>query len=510
MDTLVSELERGLRQQVAGLEENVRILESVLESMGDGVAVVDEQGKFLLFNAAARRIYGRGPVEGPAEQWSDVYGVFLPDGITPFPADQLPLARALRGESTDQVELSFRNAAHPDGIVVASTGRPLRDPAGRVRGGIVVLRDISLIKQGEVELRETNQRLSHLLADQARHAQQFRILAEMSSLLQATTAIDELCAVVADYMERLFPDAEGTFFVYSASRDDLEQKSCWGGFAAREEAALIKPQECWGLRRGRAHRVHGRAARMRCLHVPASVEYSYLCTPVLGPDETIGLLHLRFDTAEGTPAAHAGPVWDEREQVTATAAEYLGLALVNLRLRLALQQQSIRDALTGLFNRRFLEETLAQEIRRAERKKSSVCVLMLDIDNFKLFNDTHGHAAGDTLLRKFGALLKDSIRGGDIASRYGGEEFTIVLPDTALQDAQRRATQLLEQIAELHVVLNGSTLGGISASAGVSAYPHHAEKPADVLRAADTALYAAKIAGRNRVEVFIRPDVASV
>jgi diguanylate cyclase (GGDEF)-like protein len=510
MDTLVSELERHLRQKVAGLEENVRILESVLESMGDGVVVVDEQGKFLLFNAAARRIYGRGPVDGPADRWSELYGVFQPDGISPFPADQLPLARALRGESTDQVELSFRNPTHPDGIVVSSTGRPLRDERGHVRGGIVVLRDISLIKESQVELRDTNLRLSHLLAEQAHRAQQLRILGDMSSLLQATTAIDELSAVVADYMERLVPDAEGAFFVYSASRDDLEQKSCWGGFLAQEEAPLIRPHECWGLRRGRAHRVHEPTARMKCLHVPSSIGHSYLCMPVLGPDETIGLLHVRFDTAEVTQAAHPAPVWEEREQITATAAEYVGLALVNLRLRLALQQQSIRDALTGLFNRRFLEETLAQELRRALRKQTCVCVLMLDIDNFKPFNDAHGHAAGDTLLREFGALLKDGIRGGDIAARYGGEEFTIVLPDTAVEDAQRRAKQLLEQIKALHVVFNGGTLGGITASVGISAYPAHGEKPVDVLGAADTALYAAKLAGRDRVEVFTRTGVATV
>ena len=218
----------------------------------------------------------------------------------------------------------------------------------------------------------------------------------------------------------------------------------------------------------------------------------------------MGLLHVRFDTAQGTSADHPMPLWEDREQTAATAAEYLGLALVNLRLRLALQQQSIRDSLTGLFNRRFLEETLAQEIRRAERKQSSVCVLMLDIDNFKLFNDTHGHAAGDALLREFGALLKDSIRGGDIASRYGGEEFTVVLPDTALEDSLRRAKQLLEQIKALHVTSNGSTVGGVSASIGVAAYPDHAEMPEEVLRAADRALYTAKTAGKNRAEVFSR------
>jgi len=166
MDSLVSHLEQQLQGRTAALEEKIRILESVLENMGDGVAVANEQGDFLLFNSAARRIYGHGPVDGALERWSEIYGVFRGDGVTPYPADQLPLARALRGDSTEQVELLFRNPAHPDGIFVASTGRPLRDAEGRVRGGIVVLRDISSQKQAEVALRESNQRLSLLLADQ--------------------------------------------------------------------------------------------------------------------------------------------------------------------------------------------------------------------------------------------------------------------------------------------------------------------------------------------------------
>lgn len=500
-DPLATTLEQQLGGRADGLDQRVRILESALESMGDGVAVVDEHGKFLLFNSAARRIYGRDLLDGSVESWPDTYGIFRPDGVTHFPPHELPLARALRGESSDQVELLFRNAAHPEGIFVASTGRPLRDADNRVHGGIVVLRDISLHKRAEIELRDTNQRLSQLVADQARRAEQSRILAEMSSLLQATSTVDELYAVIADYFERLFPRGPGAFFVYSASRDDLEQKACWGGYAALDEPALIRPSECWGLRRGRAHRLDHRSARMRCVHIRAAAAERAICAPVLGPSETIGLLHLRFDEPAPVPQAHEAALWDEREQITVTAAEYLGLALVNLRLRSALQQQSIRDPLTGLFNRRFMEETLTREIRRAQRHHTTVSVLMLDIDHFKLFNDRHGHAAGDAVLREFSALLAEGIRGADIASRYGGEEFTILLPDTAATDAGRKAAQLLERARGLRLTFNGHDVGAISASVGVAAYPGHGEHAQDLLRAADAALYAAKQAGRDRVEI---------
>jgi diguanylate cyclase (GGDEF)-like protein len=488
------------------VDDRIRILESVIENMGDGVAVVDEHGKFVLINAAAKRIYGRGPTDGPIERWSQTYGVLRADGVTPFPADQLPLARALRGEATDQVELLFRNIAHPDGIYVSSTGRPLRDADGRVCGGIVVLRDISTQKRGEVELRETNERLNRLLEDQARRAQQSRVLAEMSSLLQATSAVDELYAVIADYMERLFPGHDGAFFAYSASRDDLEQKSSWGGFPA-EEQPTMKPSECWGLRRGRVHRVDGSLTRMRCAHIPSLIGGSSLCVPVLGPDETLGLLHVRFRAAGDTTRDQA--LWEEREQVASTAAEYLGLALVNLRLRLALQQQSIRDPLTGLFNRRFLEETLPREIRRAQRKRSTLCVLMLDIDNFKSFNDRYGHAAGDNVLREFSGLLIDNIRATDIASRYGGEEFTIVLPDSPVADARNKAELILEKTRALRVTFNGTGLGPISTSIGLAACPEHCDNAQALLRAADQALYAAKQGGRSRVEIFTRGAAAN-
>ena len=504
MNPLITALQRNIDGTPGELRERIRMLESALESMGDGVVVVDQQGQFLLCNSAARRIYGRDPVQGSIERWAELYGVFLPDRLTPFPGHQLPLARALRGELTDQIELFFRNPAHPDGIFVESTARPLRDPDHQIRGGIVVMRDVSLHKQAEVELRETNNRLSLLVAEQARRVEQSRLLAEMSSLLQATATVDELYAVVSDFVERLFPSAHGAFFAYSASRDDLEQKAAWGTYAALQESLLIKPTECWGLRRGRAHRLDAPGSRMRCGHIKSSTDGS-ICAPVLGPDETIGLLHLRFDD---TDVVSFPSPWEEREHLAVTAAEYIGLSLVNLRLRMALQQQSIRDPLTGLFNRRFLEETLIRELRRAQRAKTTVCVLMLDIDYFKQFNDRYGHAAGDIVLREFASVLNDGSRGADVVSRYGGEEFTVLLPDTTIEGGRAKAEKVLEQTRLLRLSFNGVDIGAVTTSIGLAAYPASGEHAEDLLGAADAALYAAKQGGRDRLVISTRAATA--
>jgi diguanylate cyclase (GGDEF)-like protein len=180
-------------------------------------------------------------------------------------------------------------------------------------------------------------------------------------------------------------------------------------------------------------------------------------------------------------------------------SERIALAIVNLRLRETLRDQSIRDPLTELYNRRYLLETMMRELSRANRRKTSIGVMMMDIDHFKIFNDSYGHDVGDHLLQSLGIYLLRNIRGEDVACRYGGEEFVLVLPDTSLKDTMRRAGELREGISRLSVLHAGKTLGGITVSIGVSAFPGHGRTMEALLKAADLALYRAKNEGRNRV-----------
>jgi diguanylate cyclase (GGDEF)-like protein len=495
------ELEERVRERTEELREKTRLLESVLRNMGDGIVVTDKHGQIILFNAAAAHIIGVDEVAAPIEEWVGTYGVLASDGSRPFPTERLPMMRALYGESTDQVELLFRDSYQLEGIYAAVTGRPLRDEQGNIHGGIAVFRDITSSKRAEAQAEETNRKLARLAAEHERNARSFSLLGEMGNMLQAAVKHEELYDVVASYASRLFPDANGALYMYSPSRDDLESVVTWGGFELGEAERVFKPDQCWGLRRGRVHSGGLGSEGMRCFHITQPDECATLCAPVLGQGEILGLLHLRCIEPAASTEVTAPRSMEERERIASSAAEYFGLALANMRLREALRQQSIRDSLTDLYNRRYLEETLTREVSRADRQESSIAVIMIDIDHFKRFNDTFGHEAGDAMLQAFGAFLNGSTRGGDVACRYGGEEFTLILTDTPPEISLRRAEELRENVKSIRAEFAGQPLGPITISIGLAAYPLHAKTKDALLTAADAALYEAKQAGRDRVVV---------
>jgi diguanylate cyclase (GGDEF)-like protein len=198
---------------------------------------------------------------------------------------------------------------------------------------------------------------------------------------------------------------------------------------------------------------------------------------------------------------------DDVRQLAGVLAKQVAWALGNLKLKESLKNQSICDPLTGLFNRRYMEESLEREFSRANRSKTTVAIIMMDIDHFKRFNDTFGHQAGDTLLRSLGDLLKRNTRGQDIACRYGGEEFAIVLSDSNLAGALQRAGILRQQVKQLSVEYAGQLLGAVSVSIGVALFPDHGTTMGDVLRASDQALYCAKREGRDRVSAWTAETV---
>jgi diguanylate cyclase (GGDEF)-like protein/PAS domain S-box-containing protein len=172
-----------------------------------------------------------------------------------------------------------------------------------------------------------------------------------------------------------------------------------------------------------------------------------------------------------------------------------------LKSQALLREQPVRDHLTGLFNRRYMEETLERELLRASRTGLSLGIMMLDVDHFKRFNDTWGHAAGDKILRELGSLLLGHFRGEDVACRYGGDEFVIILLDASLEKTHERANRLCEHTRRLKIQFKGQTFEMITFSVGVATSPENGTTSAEILKAADTALYHVKHEGRGRVVV---------
>ncbi len=393
-----------------------------------------------------------------------------------------------------QSEISFREQVEQD-LQAANDAAELRviqrtaelETANAKLGSEIVER-----QQAEEKLKEANAKLQGSVAELERHNQEAKWLTEMSDLLQACTSMEEAHRTICHIGPKLFPDSEGALYIYSPSRDELEQVLTWGESAQEQAIArAFEADTCWALRRGRPHVVGSLCKGFPC-HADSPAR-SGLCVPLIALGESLGVLYLR-----GKESALSSVF---NQQLASTAAEQIAMALGNLHLRETLRSQSILDPLTGVYNRRFMEETLEREIHRSERNQRELSVLMFDLDRFKQFNDTFGHEAGDALLRELGMTLKAGIRGSDVACRFGGEEFVLILPETTLENARVRAEELREKIRQLTVMHRGQALGIVTMSVGVAAYPQHADTSEGLLRAADSALYRAKSEGRDRVIV---------
>ena len=258
---------------------------------------------------------------------------------------------------------------------------------------------------------------------------------------------------------------------------------------------VFPPTDCWALRRGRVNVGGGPCQEMRCRHMPPQYPGDYLCLPLLAQGETLGMLHVH-DLGDLT-RERAEPL----KTLAVTVGDHISLALANIRLRETLRHQVIHDVLTGLFNRRYLEETLEREIARSRRKGASLGLIMLDLDYFKHFNDTYGHEAGDNLLRTLGNFLASQVRREDVACRYGGEEFVLILAEASQEIVKQRAEDIRREFPKLPVVHRGQVLESVTLSLGVAMFPDHGATGRDVLRAADDVMYRAKAQGRNRVVV---------
>ena len=480
---------RELKQQIAELKragETLSRLAAIVESSDDAIIGTTLEGIITSWNAGAERIYGYAA--------QAVTGRSISILVPPDRSDEVPeiLGRIQRGESVDHYE-TVRVRKDGERLYISLTASPIKDAAGSITGAAVIARDVTEHQQAELALRQANEKLARGLGELEQRTREITLLNELSDLLQTCLTAEEAYAIIGPSARQLFPDDAGGLYIINASRNWVEAVAVWGDLTAREIFTL---DDCWALRRGQTQVLSTGRPGLLCPHLTGSpLPSASICIPMVAQGETLGMLHLQ---SRGDRAAPTRLV-ETTQQLAHVLADSLALALANLKLRETLRSQSIYDPLTGLFNRRYMEETLEREVHRGARNQRPLGIIMIDLDHFKRYNDTFGHAAGDALLRELGHCLKTRIRAGDVACRYGGEEFTILLPDTPMDAARQRAEMLREAANNLVPQYDGQVIGTVTLSLGVAVFPEHGSTADTVLRAADAALYRAKGAGRDQV-----------
>ncbi len=461
-------------------EERYRDL---FENANDMVYTLDLEGNLTSLNKAAERITGYSREEALDMNFLQFVAPEHRDSARRL------LGRRKAGDSptTDEIEIVTREGQ----TIALEISTHLIMHEGKPIGLQGIARDVTERKRTEEALQQAKHKLEAWVDELEQRTREMTLLSEMGDLLRACLTTEEAYTVIVRFAQQIFPVEVGSLYVISSSRNVVEAVAVWGNASRAEH--MFSPEECWGLRRGRVHWVQDTRVGLLCKHLRHPPPEGYLCVPMMAQSEALGVLHLSQPTA--------GRLSEAKQRLAIAMAEHIAMALSNLRLHETLRSQSIRDPLTGLFNRRFMEESLELELRRAVRNSRPLGVIMVDLDRFKNFNDQFGHDAGDTLLRQLGNLLQSNIRAEDIACRYGGEEFTLILPEGNAEITEQRAHALRDAVQKLEVQHRGQPLGRLTASLGVAVFPDHARTAEALLQAADAALYLSKDAGGDTVTI---------
>lgn len=344
----------------------------------------------------------------------------------------------------------------------------------------------------EAELSGTNQKLSGSLQLAERLIQEKHMIDRVAGLLHSCNSIEDAREIIGKEIRQALPDLRGAMYLFRASRNLVEVISHWNEPNALVSAKSFPPEECWALKSGRPHIMRS-PDDVSCGHIDVRVTEAAVCVPMNSHGEAIGVMVVEGSTEQLDEA---------RLDLIFRLVDQIGMSLATLRLQQQLRDQSFRDPLTGLFNRRYLEATIEKDVSRADRYRHSIGLVEIDIDHFKSINDRYGHDAGDLVLKNTSDTLRRHARTEDIACRYGGEEFLLVLSGASQNTTCERAeTVRLAVEKQVATLANGTSVTGTTISLGIAMYPTHGETWQAAVGVADQALYRAKDQGRNRVVV---------
>jgi diguanylate cyclase (GGDEF)-like protein/PAS domain S-box-containing protein len=483
------------RTQQEAVEKTLRESEArgraILDTAADAIIVIDQEGRIESCNRAAGKIFGYGTNElvsmnvrelmpkGHAAAHDGYIRNYMQSGRGRIIGVGRELTAQRRDGSEFPIELTVNE--------IKLEGRRLF---------VGMLRDVSERKANEEQRSKLTKELTHRVEELDRLNEENALLSGLGSYLQACASKEEAYDVLLAHARVLFPEESGAFYTLSETANAACALS-WGD----EKDILSHPvqkHDCWAMRRGVAHETSEAGASLRCRHYNGIAAGNQFCIPVMTQNGPIGLLTLHV------PSAGNGDELDVSVKHSLSLitgiADRLGPALSGIELRARLHEDSIRDPLTKLYNRRFMNESLHREMLRARRADSPLSLVILDIDHFKRVNDEYGHDVGDDVLVAVAQKLTQAVREEDYVYRYGGEEFVIVLPGANLDVGRERAQQACREVRALRIDTEKGMLH-VTISAGVATFPEHGNTQDDLLVQADKALYLAKQSGRDRIEL---------
>lgn len=464
---------------------------SIFKTVADHAPIMlwmtDDHGVPVFFNRRWLHFTGLEPAQALGDSW--IQALHPDDRAASL--EQYGIAL----KTYQPIRLEYRLLRY-DGVYryMLDIGDPRHDNEGRFAGFVGCTVDITDQKETQIELKSSHSTL-------AERSREITLLNELNDNLQVCQNVEETRKILDRYGRLLFPGLSGTICLYKSSRNIVEPFAGWGDEQYLNDA--FRPDNCWALRKGKVHCEINSGEGSICPNVSHTCkDANYACVPMMAYGEVIGVMHMGTGKLNAEIADNS---WldpsSARRRLTSMTSDQVALALANLQLRETLHFQSTRDPLTSLFNRRYFYECLEREVVRADARGNILSLLMLDIDGFKNYNDTHGHEAGDHVLRTLSAQFKKIVRKDDVICRYGGEEFAILISDSTEDVVFERTNNLRRQIESMQVDYRGTQLPPITLSIGLAYYPVSADTTPGLIEAADRALYCAKDAGRNQVVV---------
>lgn len=500
LETRVEERTRELREQVSQkeaiaqkLKKSEELFRNMVETLGEGVVIVDQNENILFANQAARRIFNdfEGKLEGRnLKEFTSAQEFELVRHQT---------QRRRQGlRDVYDLELNLADGSRKTVIVNAA---PEFSPEGQFVSTLAVMTEITERKKQELALTEAKQKLEEAITELEKRNEQNRLLLEMGDNFQIAGSEEEALEVIKRFALKLFPE-QGCLLYLRRDQGKFLELAC-ALKPPSTPADLLEVSDCWALKKSMPSFFLDTQKDLLCPHLKGFLlpTHQAACLPLSSAGETLGLLV--FFCCPDRGQSNRGLAYPEmvrqRRDLLLGFAQRTAMSLTNIKLQQSLKEQSIRDPLTGLYNRRYLEETIDRELTRARRVGQPVSVIMADIDHFKKINDFYGHEAGDYVLQITARTLQRTVRSEDIVCRYGGEEFTVIMPGLALEKARARAEMILSSVNQLEIVQGNTIIQNITISAGVSSYPEHGDRWPELIQAADLALLQAKQEGRNRV-----------